>query len=159
MVVAVLALGAPLSAQMHGDGLGGRFGGRGGGMGPPRFLEHVYPPQLVMRHQEDIGLTAEQRSAISNAMAETQKALVELQWQNEAEVAKLDKLLEPAVIDDKAAASQTDRVMEIEGKMKKTHLALLVRIKNILTAPQQARLRELRPARPAFALPGPPPEE
>lgn len=159
LLLAAMVIAAPAAAQMPGDGLGGRLGGgRGGFMGPPRFLEHVYPPRLVMRHQEEIRLSADQRAAITAAMAETQKSLVELQWEHEAAVAKLDKLLEPSVVDAKAAAAQAERVMDVEGRMKRTHLGLLVRIKNLLSPAQQERLRTLRPQRSEFAPP-PPPEE
>src|SRR5438046_2465562 len=31
-----------------------------GMMGPPAFLEHLFPPELVMRYQSDLGLTPAQ---------------------------------------------------------------------------------------------------
>jgi hypothetical protein len=37
--------------------------------------------------------------------------------------------------------------MGLEREVKRTHLALLVRIKNVLTETQRARLSELRRAR------------
>jgi hypothetical protein len=46
--------------------------------------------------------------------------------------------------------------MSLELQTKQTHLRLLIRIKNVLTAAQQTKLRELsdkEPPRP----PGPPP--
>lgn len=133
-----------------------RFGAHGGFMGGrPAFLDHLFPPRVVMRFQQEIELTEDQRKSISQAMAETQKSMVDLQWQSELEGGKLAKLLESASVDDKEAMAQADRVMAIETQMKRAHLALLVRVKNLLTAAQQTKLRELRPKGAGFALPAP----
>ena len=117
------------------------------GMGGPSFLENVFPPGLIMRHQSDIGLTDAQRTAITKQMEEAQKALVTLQWDVERESEKLGKLLEPGHVDEAAALHQADQVMGAEERLKKAHLTLLIRIKNELTPAQQQKLRQLRPER------------
>ena len=43
------------------------------GMGGPSFLENVFPPSLIMRHQSEIGLTDAQREAITKQMEETRE--------------------------------------------------------------------------------------
>jgi Spy/CpxP family protein refolding chaperone len=107
-----------------------------------------------MRHQGEIGLTSAQQEAITEAMAESQKKLVQLQWRSEAESEKLTKLLRSDAVDETAALAQAERVLQVEQEIKQTHLALLIRIKNQLTPAQQKKLRELRPRHP-----GPPPGE
>jgi Spy/CpxP family protein refolding chaperone len=42
--------------------------------------------------------------------------------------------------------AKMDQVLKIENEVKKQQATLLVRIKNVLTAEQQTRLRELRNA-------------
>ena len=150
LLCAVRPVGADPMERHH-------FGGGGPGMGmgpggPPPFLENLFPPSLIMRHQSEIGLTPAQREAITQAMSETEKQLVDLQWQFEAEAEKLAKILAPAKVDEPAALAQAEKVMGIEQRIKKTHLTLLIRIKNQLEAGQQEKLRALRPAR----SPGPP---
>ncbi len=54
----------------------------------------VYPPELVMAHQEAIGLTDKQRSAIQDAVKEAQGKVVDLQFKLSAEVEKLQRLLQ-----------------------------------------------------------------
>jgi Spy/CpxP family protein refolding chaperone len=125
------------------------MGGGPPGMGGPSFLENVFPPGLIMRHQSDIGLTDAQREAITKHMEDAQKALVTLQWDVERESGKLGKLLAAERIDEAAALRQADQVMSAEERLKKAHLTLLIRIKNALTPAQQEKLRQLRPARPA----------
>ena len=117
------------------------------GMGGPSFLENVFPPGMIMRHQSDIALTDAQRAAITKQMEEAQKALVTLQWDVERESEKLGKLLEPGHVDEAAALRQADQVMGAEERLKKAHLTLLIRIKNELTPAQQQKLRQLRPER------------
>jgi Spy/CpxP family protein refolding chaperone len=120
------------------------------GMSPPAFIENVFPPSLIMRHETEIGLTDAQRDAITKLMEDAQKSLVSSQWDVERESQKLSKLLEPQHIDDAAALAQVDQAMKAEEKLKKAHLTLLIQIKNILTPAQQEKLRQLRPVRGRF---------
>lgn len=113
----------------------------------PSFMDNVFPPGLIMRHQSTIGLTEAQREAITRQMEESQKGLVALQWEVERESEKLGKLLQSERVDEATALRQADQVMNAEERLKKGHLALLIRIKNELTPAQQQKLRELRPER------------
>jgi len=115
------------------------------GMGGPSFLENVFPPSLIMRHQSDIGLTDAQREAITKQMEDAQKTLVTLQWDVERESEKLGKLLAAERVDEAVALRQADQVMSAEERLKKAHLTLLIRFKNALTPAQQQKLRQLRP--------------
>ena len=84
LVVLALAWVTTAGAQPmehHGFGPGMGMGGPGG----PPFMENLFPPGLIMRHQTDIGLTPAQRDAITQAMSDTEKQLVDLQWQFEGE--------------------------------------------------------------------------
>ena len=54
------------------------------------------------------------------------------------------RLLEQSPVDETAVLAQADKVMGLEREVKKAHLSLLVRIKNLLTDAQRAKLTELR---------------
>ncbi|MEE9279278.1 MAG: periplasmic heavy metal sensor [Myxococcota bacterium] len=133
-----------------------------GGTEVPNFLGQVFPPELVMRFQTEIGLSSQQREAISQAMTESYAQVVEAQWEIQAATERLKLLLAGARVDESAALAQIDRVMALEQRLKRSHFALLIRVKNELDAEQQARLRELGPSpRAYFAAPGrpmPPPQ-
>ena len=146
----LLLLGGAAASQAQGPGPPPKF------MGPPPFLDQLYVPELIMRYQDDIALSSEQRQAITEAMGETQKQLVDLQWQFESASKKLNDMLGAPTIDETAALAEADRVMNLELQMKKTHLALLIRIKKILTPAQQTKLHELRAKEPPRFGPGPP---
>ncbi|MBI4516917.1 MAG: periplasmic heavy metal sensor [Deltaproteobacteria bacterium] len=115
------------------------------GPGGPSFLEEVFPPALLMRHQSEIGLTDAQRDKITQQMEEAQKALVAIQWEIERQSEKLAKLLSASPVDETAALAQAEQVMTAEHRLKKAHLTLLIRIKNELTPAQRDKLRQLRP--------------
>jgi Spy/CpxP family protein refolding chaperone len=137
----------PAAAQPAPDLAGGPGSpGMGGvpGPGAPPFLDDVFPPGLVMRYQTEIALTDEQRSAITKQMEDAQKTLIALQWDVARASERLTKMLQPTHIDEAAALQQADQVMTAEQQLKKEHLALLIRIKNQLTAAQQQQLRQLR---------------
>ncbi len=122
--------------------------GEVGMMGPPAFLRHVFPPELVMRHQEELEVTPAQQEAMTRIMADTQAKLVELQWKFEAATQALTKLMEKNTVDETAALAQWDQLTGIEQEIKKAHLTLLLRIKNQLTPSQQEKLQTLRPIQP-----------
>ncbi|MGH8267852.1 MAG: hypothetical protein ACRETS_11075, partial [Steroidobacteraceae bacterium] len=69
---------------------------------------------------------------------------LDLQWDMQAETAKLATLLKARPIDSTAALAQVDRVLALEHDVKKAQLALLIGIKNLLTNAQQDQLVELR---------------
>ena len=124
--------------------------GPGGAPGSPGsqdpLAEHLFAPDLVMRHQAEIGLSAAQRKALIEELQHTQTEMVPLQFEaNEASEA-LVGLVSPSRIDEGEALAQAQRLMEIETRIKGKHLVLLVRIKNLLSAEQQVRLAEIRKA-------------
>jgi Spy/CpxP family protein refolding chaperone len=104
----------------------------------------LYPPELVMDHQGELGITSEQKAAISTETERGQVAMLRLQWELQAEKEKLVQLLDAERADEVKVQEAAARVMAHETKVKASHLAMLVRVKNILTPEQQARLRELR---------------
>jgi Spy/CpxP family protein refolding chaperone len=111
----------------------------------PGFAVHLFPPELIMQYQRRIELTGEQRSAITAAVQDLQARVVELQWQMQDETQGLADVLSQALVDSSAALAQIDRVLDVERRVKRAHLGMLVVVKNTLTARQQELLQGLRP--------------
>jgi len=103
-----------------------------------------FDPQLVLRHARDIGLTAQQRQAILGQVKTIQTELVPLQLEMAEPAMDLLALLEEPHVDEAAALAKAERVLKTENEVKKLQMALLIRIKNVLTKEQQDRLRALR---------------
>ena len=137
-VVVVVATQA--FAQQSADTLIGR---------PPRndpFAAALFPPELIMAHQRELGLEDRQRTTITSEIQKAQAKFVELQWKMSDETQHLATLLQPSVVNEAAVLEQVDRTLAVEREIKRVQVALLVRIKNALTASQQAKLTELRGA-------------
>lgn len=109
-----------------------------------QIAARVFPPELVMRHDDQIGLTDRQRDAIKAEIQESQGKFIGYQWQMQKHASRLVSLLEARPVDEGKVLSAADAVMRLEADVKKTHLTMLVRIKNILTTDQQSRLEQLR---------------
>ena len=110
---------------------------------PDPFAGNLFPPELIMQHQQALGLSEEQKNFLKAELRKTQTRLSELQWGLQEEVEKLAALIKPDQVDETQALAQLDKVLVLEREIKHTHIGLLVRVKNKLTLEQQARLREI----------------
>jgi Spy/CpxP family protein refolding chaperone len=119
--------------------------------GPPDqdpIANQLFPPELIMGHQDELQLQEKQRAAIRAEVVNLQTHVVDLQWQLSEAAERLAALLRGTPIDEAKALEQADKVMSLEREIKRLHLGTLIRIKNTLTPEQIARLRQLRPRNP-----------
>lgn len=108
------------------------------------ILRHVFPPDLVMAHQSEIGLSAEQRQQIIAEVQRMEADLVPLRFEISETTQEVARLLSSTRVDEEEVLARVGRITELEGEIKKRHLTLVIRTKNLLSAEQQAKLRELR---------------
>ena len=108
------------------------------------IAKRVFPPDKVLAHQQEIGLDETQRQSLRSEMQKAQRKFVDLQFELQGETEKMLQLLEERPVDESRVLAQADRILALEKEIKKTHLALLVRVKNLLTREQQAKLSEIR---------------
>jgi Spy/CpxP family protein refolding chaperone len=113
----------------------------------PEFAKYLFPPELVMQHQQALRLTPEQRTSITQGIRDLQLKVLDLQWKMQDEAQKLTALVEGSRVDEAQTLAQVDRVLGIEREIKRAHMALLVRIKNVLEQRQQDTLAVLRPSK------------
>lgn len=104
----------------------------------------LFPPELIMQHRRAIGLTDEQRDAISQMIQQLQGRVVRLQWELLDEVQRLTEIMDAPRVELDRALDQLDAVLDTERDIKQAHLEMLVRIKNLLTPEQQTTLERLR---------------
>ena len=113
--------------------------------GPDKaFDKFLFPPELVMQNQQKIGLRADQRTTITEAVQQLQTKVVELQWKMQDESQKLGESLAKSPVSETETLAQVDRVLAVEREIKRAHIAMLIRIRNALTPEQHAMLRSLR---------------
>lgn len=130
LLIALLALAAPPAGAQE---------------SPEKALEEqVFPPELVMKHAQRLGLTGAQREEITRAIQRVQARTVEVQWKLQDELDRLVQLLRVARPDETAVLAQMDKVLDLERTVKREQMQMLVRIKGALTREQQETLRSLR---------------
>jgi Spy/CpxP family protein refolding chaperone len=133
----------------------GQGPGRPGGPGGDPMMENFFPPEMVMRNQKAIALTTEQQAAIRSEMQKSIAQFTDLRWQQSAEEEAMAALVKQEHPDEKQVLAQLDKLLKIESEVKRLNLASMIRIKNILTPEQQAKLREMQKERRDFRR-GPP---
>ncbi|MDB4968501.1 MAG: Heavy-metal resistance protein [Myxococcales bacterium] len=116
---------------------------------PPRagddpIAARLFPPELIMVHQQELAIDDKQRVAILREVEKTQSAMLPIQWQMQGATGELARLLDDAKLDEGKVLAQAEKVMDLERQVKRSHLALLVRLRNLLTDAQRAKLKALR---------------
>jgi Spy/CpxP family protein refolding chaperone len=111
--------------------------------GDDPLARHLFPPERVMGHAQEIGLDDTQRTAIRKEVQKAQSKFLDLQFDIQTEMETMVRLVKENSVDEPKVLAQLDRVLSLEKEIKKTQISLLVRIKNILTPAQQAKLVEM----------------
>jgi|SRR5690242_6227425 Spy/CpxP family protein refolding chaperone len=106
--------------------------------------QNFFPPELVIQHQEAIGLSPEQKDAFKTEIRQAQLKFTELQWKLQDEMEKMLSLVKQTHPDEQQVLAQLDKVLSAEREVKREQITLLVRIKSKLTSEQQSKLAELR---------------
>jgi Spy/CpxP family protein refolding chaperone len=104
---------------------------------------NLFPPEFVMQHRRELGLTDEQKAAIRDDTLKASTKFTELQWQMQDEMETMATLMKSAPVDEQRALAQLDKILNIEREVKRTQLGLSIRIKNKLTSEQQMKLQDL----------------
>ncbi|RMD93148.1 MAG: periplasmic heavy metal sensor [Calditrichaeota bacterium] len=125
--------------------------------GEDPIAKYTFPPELIMKHQSEIGLSQEQKAKIKKEVQTAQAKFTDLQWDLEGEMENLVKLIQKERVDEQQTLAALKRVLDLESQIKQTHLLLAIRIKNILTPQQQATLQKLKPHFPQMPAPPQPP--
>jgi Spy/CpxP family protein refolding chaperone len=112
--------------------------------GPDPVGDNLFPPDLVLSNQKAIGLDETQKNFVRSELLKTQASFTELQFQLQDAMEILSGLLKQSPVDEGQVLAQLDKVLSTEREVKRAQIGLMVRIKNKLTAEQQAKLRQLR---------------
>jgi Spy/CpxP family protein refolding chaperone len=106
--------------------------------------ESLFPPELVMQHQQAIGLSEDQKNFLKTEIRKAQARFTDLQWQLQDEAERLVLLLKQDQVDEQQTLAQLDKILSAEREIKRAQFALLIQIKNKLTPDQRAKLIEIK---------------
>ena len=116
----------------------------------------MFPPEMVMQNQRELGLTEQQKTYMRTEIGKTSARFNDLQWQLHDAMEVLHETMKANQVNEQQALAQLDRVLETEREIKRLHMELAIKIKNNLTPEQQQKLHSLRRPREPFRQPGGP---
>src|SRR6267378_8540248 len=104
--VFLLATGAAHAQQPDQDPIGQSF----------------FAPELVIQHQEAIGLGAEQKEYLKTEIRQAQLKFTELQWKLQDEMEKLVALVKQPRVDEQQVLAQLEKLLAAEQQGKLSEL-------------------------------------
>jgi len=108
------------------------------------FKGRLFPPNIILEHQDALKLSKEQYTAIKAAVVDVQASVAEHEWDmREAYQQALLQLDESPVDEDKVLASVAS-VLQAENKVKQLQMIMLIRLRNLLTDEQMEYLQSVR---------------
>src|SRR5438132_1019194 len=143
-IAVVLLSGAIVSAQEPQP----QQGPRPQQPGPPPLGdplgEVMFPPDMIMQHQRELGLTDEQKTFMRDEIQKTTTRFNELQWQLQDAMEALHETMKANSVNEQRALTQLDKVLDAEREIKRLTIGMDIRIKNHLTPEQQMKLQTMR---------------
>ena len=111
------------------------------------LADAFFPPELIMQNQQQLGLSADQKTLLRSEIGKAQAKFTDLQWQLQDEMQRLGTLAREASPNEEKILAQLDKVLNLEREIKRTHIGLVVRMKRALTPEQQRQLADLKKPR------------
>ena len=102
--------------------------------------ELMFPPDMIMAHQRELGLTDEQKTFMRGEINRVSARFNDLQWQLQDAMEALHDIMKANPVNEQQAMAQLDKVLDTEREIKRLHMELAIRIKNRLTPEQQEKL-------------------
>lgn len=112
------------------------------GADPDPFNGRLFPPNIIMEHERDLNLSDSQKQEIRQLVISTQTEISEHQWDMREAYQDVMSELDKPTIDESAITEMLQVVLETENQVKLTQVAMLIRLRNLLTPDQLAALRE-----------------
>jgi len=123
---------------------------------PPDPLDDaMFPPEMIMQHQRELGLTDEQKQFMRSEIQRTTTRFNELQWQLQDAMEALHETMKAPQVNEEQALAQLGKVLDAEREIKTLHMGMAIRIKNKLTPEQQMKLQSMRNIRVGPRMDGP----
>ena len=108
------------------------------------FKGKLFPPNVILEHRAEIGLSKAQFKAIRAAVVEVQAGVAEHEWDMQEAYQVLMQELDKSPIDESRVMENADKALLAENQVKKKQMSMLVRLKNLLTEEQIAYLESVQ---------------
>ena len=107
------------------------------------FKGKLFAPNLILENREALQLSKEQFTAIRAAVVEVQANVAEHEWDMQEAYQALMLELDKSPIDEGKVLDYANDALLAENQVKKKQMAMLVRLKNLLTADQISHLESV----------------
>ena len=108
------------------------------------FKGKLFPPNVILEHQAELGLSKQQFTAIKRAVVEVQANVAEHEWDVREAYMSIMNELDKSPIDENKALEFVSAALLAENQVKKEQMAMLIRLRNLLTDEQIAYLESTR---------------
>lgn len=108
------------------------------------FKGKLFPPNVILEHQAELNLSKEQFTAIKAAVVNVQANVAEHEWDLREAYQSIMAELDKQPIDQAQVLEYVDTALDAENEVKKQQVAMLVKLKNLLTDDQIAYLEEVQ---------------
>lgn len=108
------------------------------------FKGKLFPPNVILENKAELGLSKTQFKAIRAAVVEVQSGVAEHEWDMQEAYQALMQELDEAPIDENRVLELASKALLAENQVKKKQMAMLVRLKNLLTDEQVSYLESVQ---------------
>lgn len=104
------------------------------------FKGKLFPPNVILEQQDQLGLTKDQFKAIKTAVVEVQSRVAEHEWDMREAYMQIMSELDKSPIDEDSVLALVDKALGAENRVKKEQMTMLIRLRNLMTEEQLAWL-------------------
>ncbi len=107
------------------------------------FKGKLFAPDIILEQQDELHLSKQQFTEIRAAVVEVQSGVAEHEWDMREAYQALMLELDKAPISEREVLKYANKALLAENQVKKKQMAMLVRLKNLLSIEQVAYLEAL----------------
>ena len=117
--------------------------GQGQGGQKDVFKGKLFPPNIILEHQDELGLSKEQFTAIRVAVVEVQSNVAGHEWDLREAYQRVLSGLDDSPIDEDMVLENVEAALLAENQVKKMQVAMLIKLRNLLTYEQVEYLQSV----------------
>ena len=108
------------------------------------FKGKLFAPNVILENQAELGLSKQQFTSIRKAVVEVQANVAEHEWDVREAYQNIMAELDNSPIDEEQVLEHVGAALRAVNEVKKLQVAMLIRLKNLLTDEQIAYLVSIR---------------
>ena len=108
------------------------------------FKGKLFAPNVILEHRDELKLTKQQFTDIRVAVVDVQANVAEFEWDVAEAYQLLMAELDKSPIDENVVLQHVNAALKAENEVKKLQVAMLVRLKNLLTDEQIGYLESVK---------------